>query len=219
MSAKKAPLFRITWPAATLLVLFFITATCAVFKFPFFVNADLAVANWVNTIRTPELTSFMGSITRLGGTIQVITVTAVATLACVVRKRIPEGFFIFLSVAVISAFTQFFKLTIAYPRPSHTHVIVPIVGHSFPSGHTAAAFAWIGAVALVVASQITSKPLRNLVYAIAVLLIAIVSVSRVYLGAHWISDVIGALFLAGALLITFYDTYRRGLFRLPRAAK
>lgn len=85
-------------------------------------------------------------------------------------------------------------------RPSPALRLVPVAGFSFPSGHAAASALLAGALIWLVAHAGAPRPLRIALYAVLGLWALLVGVTRLYLGVHWISDVVGSWLLATAWL-------------------
>lgn len=87
-----------------------------------------------------------------------------------------------------------------------------VIGHtdaaSFPSGHVLGAVMLYGLL-FVVAGRITPRPLAWLVKAGAVAVIGLIGFARIWYGAHWPSDVLGAYALGGVLLLALIAAYRR----------
>ena len=103
----------------------------------------------------------------------------------------------------------------ARPRPGNpVHVLQHAGGYSFPSGHVMSYVAFFGFLAYVAWIQLRPTPVRALVIAVCVALVILVGPSRVYLGAHWASDVIGAYLLAGLWLSVMLRRYVAWLDRL-----
>lgn len=99
-----------------------------------------------------------------------------------------------------------FKHWVASPRP--WGIFGQPEGYSLPSGHaTLATTLFLGLAFLIAASLQRSR--RWMVYLPAFLLILLVSFSRVYLGAHWFTDILAAWLLGGALLILVIISYER----------
>ena len=89
------------------------------------------------------------------------------------------------------------KLFFQHPRPTEAIIAVPD-SFSFPSGHAVAASALYITLALVAAQRERRKGPRRLLVWSGVLIAVLVAWSRVYLGVHYLSDVVGGLLLGGA---------------------
>jgi undecaprenyl-diphosphatase len=97
-------------------------------------------------------------------------------------------------------------------RPVLENPLVTLSSYGFPSGHTMGSTIFYGVLALIVAHSIRSWSRRVLVGCIAALAIALVGASRIYLGAHYFTDVIGAIAVGLAWLAfcwTGVETLRR----------
>ncbi len=120
---------------------------------------------------------------------------AVAVIAGALGTR-RWGYSTFLIAALAAPVINLgLKELAARPRPNPALALVEETGHSFPSGHAVFAAAFFGALIILLerAAFLAGRPiLRRSVQAVLVLLILAVGVSRVYLGVHWPSDVIGA---------------------------
>ena len=106
---------------------------------------------------------------------------------------------------------QLWKLFIARPRPSDELVQVLRVHHtqSFPSGHVVFFVEFFGFLFFLAYVLLERGALRRVSLTIFGLLIMLVGVSRVCLGAHWPSDVIGAYLAGGIWLTVMIEVYRR----------
>lgn len=88
------------------------------------------------------------------------------------------------------------NIIIRRPRPSGlAHTAHESIGFSFPSGHVAFFF-WLGTLAIVLVSRGLPRPLRYTCWGVVAALVAASGLSRIYVGAHWPSDVLGG-FLVG----------------------
>jgi len=105
------------------------------------------------------------------------------------------------------------KPLVGRPRPPSSIWIGHYAGPAFPSGHATAAVALYAALALVL-SMGASYGRRALVWSGAALVALVVGASRVYLGAHWLTDVLGGYAL-GAAWVAFLVTI--ALIRRSRA--
>lgn len=106
-------------------------------------------------------------------------------------------------IAIDEALNFALKHAFARPRPDLFQEIATLHSYSFPSGHAMAAAAIYGMIAVVVARL--APRLRGWVTIGAVLLILLIGLSRIYLGVHWVTDVLagyaaGATILLGGIL-------------------
>jgi len=155
--------------------------------------------------REAWLTSVMRVITNLGsGFVVVPLVLLVGLLARRAARSWRPLFLLALILAGATLTSTVIKLVVARPRPE-TRALVHALGDGFPSGHsTAAAAAWLSA-AFVLGRLSRRTAVRVTFGTVAVVITALVGVSRVYLGVHQPTDVLGgwalgALWVAGVLI-------------------
>ena len=97
-------------------------------------------------------------------------------------------------------------------RPGWADPLIALSNPSFPSGHTMMATIIYGFIATYLMLRIASWPWRFLLAAITILLVFSVALSRMYLGAHYLSDVLAAMAAGSAwvaLCLTAVETLRR----------
>lgn len=94
------------------------------------------------------------------------------------------------------------KLAVDRPRPTPdlVRVLEDAPGNSFPSGHAFFALAFWGLLAYFACTRLQSKPLRLLAACVCGIIVILIGTSRVYLGVHWPSDIMGG-YLFGALFL------------------
>ncbi|MET0832660.1 MAG: phosphatase PAP2 family protein, partial [Actinomycetota bacterium] len=151
---------------------------------------DASAAAWGADHATPLSTRVLGLVTWLGATVTVLAVTvALGGLDWLRRRRLAVLAFMLTVVVGQNLIANTVKQLVDRERPPVPH-LAPATGFSFPSGHTAAAAATWAAVALVVGR---GRPLRVKAWlaAGAALITVAVAASRVLLGVHWLTDVIG----------------------------
>jgi membrane-associated phospholipid phosphatase len=167
---------------------------------------DAGAAQWGGEHATPASTAVLTTVTLLGDT-AAVTVLAAATVAFEtarhgLRSRWPDAaLFMVAVVAGQNILSNGLKLLFTRPRPPvvsppATTALVEAPGFAFPSGHAAAAAATFAAVALLLGRG-RSWPVRVALAAAAAGMAAAVSASRVMLGVHWVTDVLGGAALGG----------------------
>ncbi len=155
------------------------------------VPADAMTYATLRALRTPGLDSVMITITEAGDTLVTLVVT-IAVAAWLAREKAWRAMIYWLTaIAGGSAISSVVKLALRRPRPVEMY-------HSgwdqfsFPSGHSTVNLVIYGFLAIIVGRQLT--PLWRVITAGAALtLVAVIAFSRLYLGAHWLSDVCGGL--------------------------
>ena len=169
------------------------------------VRVDGPVSRYLLEHREPWLTTVMDLITQLGSaTVLLPALLIFAVIARRVRGTWRPATFLAAALGGASVSSTLIKLIIARPRPT-SGALVEALGYAFPSGHsTATAAGWLAA-ALVAGSLSRSFALRVSLLAAALVVVVLVGVSRVYLGVHAATDVIGGWALGGlwvALVLT-----------------
>jgi len=174
---------------------------------------DAKLTAWLHQHRSPTLTTALGVATHLGSSVVASCAMVVVGIYLLWRRR-PYWFAaIWLSVFGGIALNRFLKYAFQRPRPSFDSPILSFSGYSFPSGHTMAATVFYGVLAAYLLSNTSNRGKRVLVILSASVLIALVGFSRIYLGAHYLSDVLGAmaegLAWLSLCLTAVYSVWRR----------
>ena len=153
---------------------------------------DHPVARFVAAHRAVALTAVMRAVSTVGGPIgmTVIALAAGLLLGLAWRSWTPALVLAVTDAGVIGL-TVVFKAALGRARPPLAQAVAAADGYGFPSGHAAAAAAVCGAAAWLSSTRMRSWPGRIAVWAVAAMLAALVGISRVYLGVHWTTDVIG----------------------------
>ena len=131
---------------------------------------------------------------RLGST-PVVIGAGLAGVVLAARRCRAVAVVMLLTVAARPPFEWLAKQAIGRPRPSGAR-LVPGTGFSYPSGHVLAAAATWGFIPVIAALYTKRRSIWWALTTLACALIALVAWSRVWLGVHWTSDVVGALAIA-----------------------
>jgi undecaprenyl-diphosphatase len=159
---------------------------------------DRAVSLWVHRFDTPSIDLVMRLFTFIGS-FPVIALVAIVVLTWCWRRGDRDAFAGLLGVIAVNEALNFaLKHLFGRPRPNLFEEIATLHSYSFPSGHAMAAAAIYGMIAVVIARLAPS--LRLWVGLAAVALALLIGLSRVYLGVHWITDVLAG-YAAGATIL------------------
>ena len=168
--------------------------------FPF----DLSITLGIQAFNPGWFDALMNFITLLGTIYGVILLLILADLYLWFRKRHKDVIFLSLSTLGAEGLGVLLKGIVARARPSPTlvHQVTKYLRNdSFPSGHVLFYVGFFGYLIFLVYSTTTRTVLRRSLMALFLLLILLVGPSRIYLGAHWFSDVLGAYMLGFLWLV------------------
>ena len=155
---------------------------------------DAIMTPLLHSYASPQLDAVMWAITTLGSTFVVGPLFVIAEVALLRVKRRREA--LFLAIALIGSVIMngLLKLVFQRPRPDLPWAKTPL-DYSFPSGHTMNSLVFYLALALI--AWIIWGPRIGIPATIGALILAVlIGISRIYLGAHYFSDVVAG-FIAG----------------------
>jgi undecaprenyl-diphosphatase len=154
------------------------------------VSFDRMVSVSLHAHATALATGVLSAVTWLGGAQVLIAVTLVTAVWLLRRRRVAHAALMGMALAGGDWLNALLKATFDRPRPSFSEPIATAAGFSFPSGHAMSSLTVYGALAFVIAASVKSRRARLLgVVSLAALVVAI-GFSRVYLGVHYVSDVL-----------------------------
>jgi undecaprenyl-diphosphatase len=154
---------------------------------------DQATHAWFEHAREPTRTVLFGAATSLGGTVGLATLVAVVAALLLAWKERASAIFLVVTAAAGALLNQGLKMIYARARPDLALAIAEAHGYSFPSGHTMSSFIIFGALAHIVLRRPWPWAARSAGLAIALTMVVLVGLSRVYLGVHWVSDIAGGV--------------------------
>ena len=160
---------------------------------------DLPIQRFVEDHRTNSLDSLFLAVSRLGSTLLVLAASAVLVFLTWSRCRVVS--IVIVAAALARPLLEFaLKDIVGRARPDLERMVNG-QGYSFPSGHVLAAIALYGLVPVVVGLFTRSRLLWWASAAASGVVIIAVAASRVYLGVHWATDVLGGLLLGSFFLL------------------
>lgn len=162
---------------------------------------DSYIEGIILSIRNDKLTDFMTIITNISSAYALIVIT-ILLLILIKNKKIP----ILITFNLIFSFltSQLIKIILRRDRPVDIS-LVNAVGFSYPSGHSMVSMAYFGFIAYLVYKYIDNTIVK--VILIITLFISIIAIgfSRIYLGVHYFSDVLGGFLLSISYLMLFIN--------------
>lgn len=162
---------------------------------------DSVISKFIAGFITLETTQFMKLITALGSIKVLIPIALLAIFILNKRKRYKwDSIMLLVALGGGLLLNQLLKWVFHRPRPGIARLL-EVGGYSFPSGHAMVSIAFYGFLAYLFWSNIRQTNLRYLVTFGLVILIALIGISRIYLGVHYPSDVLAG-FAAGGFWLT-----------------
>jgi uncharacterized membrane protein YdjX (TVP38/TMEM64 family)/membrane-associated phospholipid phosphatase len=189
------------WAAFLLAGLLFIAIAWNVSARSPLVRLDASLAAWLHAHGDPALTWVLMAVTHLNSTVAIGAWSGVFTA---VLARMREKYWIltlWLAVGGGLLLNWLLKLSYERARPRFDDPLLTLTTYSFPSGHTAGAVVFYGVLAAFLVSRFHQPWKRLACVAGAIAAVALVAFSRMYLGAHYLSDVLAAICSSTAWLV------------------
>ncbi len=162
-------------------------------------SIDTNIYNSIAKLISTNTTGIMIFISYLGSAVTLICLT-VALIMLLKNKR--DARFIILNLVIIFLLNRILKLIIARPRPSVLRLVYE-EGYSFPSGHAMVSMGFYGFLIYLIYKNIKNKKLKIPLIIFLSILILLIGLSRIYLGVHYATDVIGGFIIAIIYLLLF----------------
>ena len=180
------------------------------------VTLDLQISAWFHVHAQPLLTTFFLLLTDLHNTVGALALALLFTLFLVKKRAWDWVLRMVLAVPLGMLLNVLLKNIFQRARPTFEHPLLTLTTYSFPSGHTAAATLLYGVVGAYVVC--TCRGWRRLLaIVVTVGMVALVGLSRIYLGVHYFSDVVAAIASSTgwlAIVLTSVVTWRKRQARL-----
>ncbi len=170
---------------------------------------DRAVIEAVRAPGLHDVLSPLRGITELGSTGAVIAVAGLAFAFAAAIGSWRHGLIAAITILIASVANGLLKIAIGRARPDLLDPIVVEHGFSFPSGHTALGTVAYGILAVLVSRSRLSEPWRTGIVVGLVVVIALIGLSRVWLGVHYPTDVIAGWAAGGVIVVAYAALTRR----------
>jgi undecaprenyl-diphosphatase len=169
-------------------------------------NLDPIATSSLHALATPGLDAVMYVLTALGSSPVLVPAVVIASVLLIRAGRAGGALFLVVTSLGSVLLNAVLKLFFERPRPIVPWAVAP-TDFSFPSGHTMNAAVVYGALAVVIWS-VAGRRAGSIAVALAIALAAAVGTSRIYLGYHYFTDVVGGLLAAVSWLVIVVAAFR-----------
>lgn len=171
-------------------------------------NGDIIGYKLVSTFLISDFaTPIAKFITNFGGAIFLIIATIILFIL-IKNKKI--GFSIISNLVIVTILNQLLKNILQRPRPNEFRIIEE-TGFSFPSGHSMASMAFYGYLIYLIYKYVKNKYLKWTLIVLLSILICTIGISRIYLGVHYTSDVLGGFLISISYLVIYISAVNKFL--------
>ena len=171
-------------------------------------NGDIIGYKMVSTFLISDFaTPIAKFITNFGGAIFLIGLTVLLSIL-IKNKKI--GLSIFANLVIITGLNQLLKRILQRPRPTEFR-IVEETGYSFPSGHSMVSMAFYGYLIYLIYKYVKNKYIKWSLIVLLSCLIVGIGTSRIYLGVHYTSDVLGGFLISVSYLVIYISAVNKFL--------
>lgn len=171
-----------------------------------FLSLDNNIYNFVISFKNETLTTIFKMITSLASVKFIIVIFIISLLGLIKYKK---GIFFSIIICLDTIVNLIVKKIIGRNRPDKINWLVVEKGYSFPSGHTMISITFYGLLIYFITKSNIKKSTKILLSIILGVLILLIGLSRIYLGVHYFSDVIGGLLWGGLVLFSYIKLIER----------
>jgi undecaprenyl-diphosphatase len=150
------------------------------------IAADTSILQWMHSHATPALDVFFLVVTTIGNVEILLPITLIIVGYLLYKKQRLNALIILFSVGGAAMANLILKLLFHRDRPSFWHSLIVETGYSFPSGHAMLSSALVLAIILIT----WRTRWRWVIVSLGVIFIALIGLSRIYLGVHYPTDII-----------------------------
>ncbi len=165
-------------------------------------NLDQSVFGLLKELRNAPADSLMIKISMMGDLVNLLVLCAAMVAWLLLHRAWRTALGIIVALAAEQAIVNAMKFAFERPRPIALPPEAYETAYSFPSGHAALAMLTFGLLA-VIAGHAMGRWAKALVYALAGMAVFLIAFSRLYLGVHWLGDVLAGIAFAAVVTTAF----------------
>lgn len=212
----KNPLLKTIMFSLLVLIPFLLISVMGIFESHILQSFDTRVGLFFYNRGSDSLTKFVISLTKLGNPFSVFVIVLIISLLILIIKRDWKNSLWYALTVLIGAagLNSLVKTLFNRVRPELTHLIEQ-GGYSFPSGHAMGAVIYFGALAYLIyyftpsKTQTNSHKLKLFLLTLTITFSLIMGYTRLYLGVHFPSDILGGFSLGSSFLIVAIYCHQR----------
>jgi len=180
----------------------------------FITSLDKSVLDVILLHRDAARSGFFLFFTYLGNAEIIASLSLVILLIMTLSRKVRAAWFFIIALFAGQSLSLLFKYLLVRSRPDTAHALIEQGGYSFPSGHAMGSVVFYGMLGYFLCTLLVRHRHHILVTLSTVAVIALIGISRLYLGVHWLSDVVAGWIMGSTLLIVFivFFEHRKNLF-------
>ncbi len=171
-------------------------------------NEDIIGYKFISTFLISDFaTPIAKFITNFGGA---IFIAVVAIFLAIIIKNKKIAISILANLVIITGLNQLLKRILQRARPTEYRIIQE-TGYSFPSGHSMISMAFYGYLIYLIYKNVKNKYIKWISISLLSILICLIGISRIYLGVHYTSDVLGGFLISISYLVIYISAVNKFL--------
>lgn len=160
---------------------------------------DDKIYQFIISFQNDTLTNIMKVITSLANPLTIVSLCLISLLSLIWKYK--ASIYLIIVTIITTLFNFLTKNIVLRTRPDHLRLIEE-TGYSFPSGHAMGSIAFYGFIIFLLSKSKINKNLKIFLSVIIGLTIFLIGISRIYIGVHYPSDIIGGFLLGYIILIS-----------------
>jgi undecaprenyl-diphosphatase len=161
---------------------------------------DQLISNSMHLIQSPTTTKIMQIITFLGDKYFIATISLILLVFLIYKRQYIKTKIFVIAIGLGIIISQTLKYITHRPRPENMLIIKD--GFSFPSGHATLSIIFFGILIFIFQDKIKNNIIKYTFITLNIILISLISFSRIYLNVHWLTDVLAGLLLGLICIIS-----------------